>query len=853
LHKMTDLGSMAITAAQSSIIVGQEIQLQLSEEADQGMWHVTSDIAQVDESSGWLKALKPGEVEIFYVNQNKQSLAQSLTLVIENLSIVPSVAPELNFLDELHFSSNGGVSPLTWTLESGSEIVSLRSGDIETEIDVLSGEVNGEYVLSVSDALGNQAKVGPFSVVEQLLSVSPTTYELGLQEAQALNILGGVKPYSISISDEAIVSMSQNQVRGIALGETRIIITDARGKSVSLEISVINKPLTISHSQLDLSYPQTETVAAFGGTPPYVWSSNNEAIATVSAIGEVSTQGAGSTVITLSDSSQPNVSITLNTQVIVPPLEIINANGILWVGNGNKLQVEARGGIPPYVWSSEDTDLISINQDGLLTVLATQLDSVESKVSVLLSDSGSTRSHSADFIIRQIAIDQLPTSIAVGEQLTLNGRGFGELAWSLSDNDLASIDPQSVFTALDVGMLSIILQDELANQTQHEIEVTAIPVLIQTTASNELFIGDEIVLNGQGEGDLLWLSSDEMILQKSGSQNNEVSFKAIAAGSVRILLTDARQAQTAVFDVVVHANRLSGLPAHVEKSQLVQLQAVGKPPMIWSLTNDSVARVEIDELGQHALLTALTAGQTQIHISDANGNQVSSPLIDVQPIPVNMQLPLTQIFVVGEVIHLSASGDGELSWSVTPAQGEFTNQDSTSVDFTPSNTGDIVLTVTDAVGTSASSESRTVYQPIVINTIINSMQAGERVFIFAQGNGRLLWRVSDTSKAYINANTGELLALHAGEIRVIISDEFGVSVASDLITINEAVTVINTAISTMTIGQSQQFTGSGNGNLSWSVSNTNVASIDASSGLLNAIAAGEVEVILTDAIGNLVR
>jgi len=101
--------------------------------------------------------------------------------------------------------------------------------------------------------------------------------------------------------------------------------------------------------------------------------------------------------------------------------------------------------------------------------------------------------------------------------------------------------------------------------------------------------------------------------------------------------------------------------------------------------------------------------------------------------------------------------------------------------------------------------------------------------------------------ATIDSN-GLLTGVGAGTTTVTVTDATGVSITSGDITVRDVVVSPQTA--TVLVGSTQSFSASGGAApYTWSVSDTAVATIDATTGVLTAVAAGTVTVSATDVDG----
>ncbi len=136
---------------------------------------------------------------------------------------------------------------------------------------------------------------------------------------------------------------------------------------------------------------------------------------------------------------------------------------------------------------------------------------------------------------------------------------------------------------------------------------------------------------------------------------------------------------------------------------------------------------------------------------------------------------------------------------------------------------------------------------VVVTPAEATLAAGTTLqFNATGGTAPYTWSVSDTTVATIDA-TGLLTALAPGQVTVTATDANGLAGTAS-VTVTTVVVSPDTAV--LQVGDTLQFTATGGAApYTWSVSDTTVATIDAATGLLTAVAPGTVVVTATDADG----
>ena len=189
------------------------------------------------------------------------------------------------------------------------------------------------------------------------VSVSPMSLELVV--GQTATLTATVLPadaadssVSWSTSDEGIASVSQSgEVKAVAVGKATIAVTTKDGwKTASCSVTVTPARINVASVSVDpaslfVEKGQTAQLIATvspadASDPSVVWSSSDEAVATVSRDGLVTALELGQAVITVS-------SVDDGTKKAQCALEIVKPSNVIWYKSNNDVLVEpyAFGGI----------------------------------------------------------------------------------------------------------------------------------------------------------------------------------------------------------------------------------------------------------------------------------------------------------------------------------------------------------------------------------------------------------------------------------------------------------------------------------------------------------------------------
>lgn len=145
--------------------------------------------------------------------------------------------------------------------------------------------------------------------------------EVNPDKTTSVKVSGGSEPYTAKVGDEEIATVTVEAntltITGVSEGETSIIVTDKNNHTATITVSVKADGIDFDKKELTLKVEAEEVVTIIGGVAPYLATSGNEEIATVTVEGDkLTVKGikAGTTVITVIGEDKKN-SGTLSVTV----------------------------------------------------------------------------------------------------------------------------------------------------------------------------------------------------------------------------------------------------------------------------------------------------------------------------------------------------------------------------------------------------------------------------------------------------------------------------------------------------------------------------------------------------------
>lgn len=282
------------------------------------------------------------------VSTTQTIVISAATLIINSTS--PLAAGQLGTAYSVTLSGQGGVTPYTWSVDSGS----LPAG---LSLNASTGEISGTpttagtstFTIKLSDnyAGNDPDPTKSFSISITASSLAITTSSLAngiINNAYGPVTMagsGGVTPYTWSLSagswPSGVSMTSAGVISGTPAGGTQgnysvtIKLTDNVGifttKTFTFTISTSGGQPVIETSSLDdavKSTPYSFTVTGSGGTTPYTWSATglpsslsiNSSTGVISGTPAANEVGSYSIIITLTDNNGTVVTKTLGLTVL---------------------------------------------------------------------------------------------------------------------------------------------------------------------------------------------------------------------------------------------------------------------------------------------------------------------------------------------------------------------------------------------------------------------------------------------------------------------------------------------------------------------------------------------------------
>jgi Putative Ig domain len=308
-----------------------------------------------------------------------QTTTANLTLSIAPLSLAITTtslpAAQAGTAYNVTLAATGGTKPYTWAL-SGSLPAGLSFNGASGTPLTFSVTDSGTPAQNFSTTLTLVVSAAALA----LTTTSLPAAQVAVPYSTTLTSSGGTKPYTWALSGSLPGGLSLNTSTGTLSGTPTAItagasltfkVTDSStpAQSSSKTFTLVVKAATLSVSTISLpagqvGKPYTTTLAATGGTAPYIWAVTgtlpaglafNTTSGVLSGTPGASTAGASLT-FKVTDSGNPaqNASRTL-TLVITTATPVLTITTVSLppghLGSGYSTTLAASGGTTPYTWS----------------------------------------------------------------------------------------------------------------------------------------------------------------------------------------------------------------------------------------------------------------------------------------------------------------------------------------------------------------------------------------------------------------------------------------------------------------------------------------------------------------------
>ena len=334
--------------------------------------------AVITNSSLTVNGVSAGTTQLIISDSNGGTMAITVTVPAPG-ALFTTAPATLNLVQgaSQSYAISGGVTTYAAVSSNPALVSALAAGSTLT-ITATPGTNGGNATVTLSDTAGSQIAVAvtvPAPVA--LFTTAPANLAIAVSPtATNFAIFGGTSPYAVTNLNSNIASGAITgggttlAVVGSAPGNTSIIVSDAKGASATIVVTVASPgPLfTSGQAAVTIAAGSSDTFSINGGVPAYSVSSSNTAVATATYLPGVSpgvridALAPGNATIQVTDSVNGSVNIAVT--VPAPGVLFTSAPATLNIETAGAFAFNISGGYPAYTVASSKPNWVTASVTG---------------------------------------------------------------------------------------------------------------------------------------------------------------------------------------------------------------------------------------------------------------------------------------------------------------------------------------------------------------------------------------------------------------------------------------------------------------------------------------------------------
>ena len=378
------------------------------------------------------------------------------------------------------------------------------------------------------------------------------------------------------------------------------------------------------------------------------WSSSDESVATIDPDGMLTAIKAGETTITVTTEHGLSAECKVTVTVQVTAVDLDRKAIELTEGESTQLVAD----ITPdnatdksIEWSSSDNTIATVDADGLVTALIPGTATITATSANGLKASCLLTVKAKPIVEQSITLNHKEATVEEGASIKLEATILPDnttdksVAWSSSDNTIATVDANGLVTALIPGAATITATSANGLKASCKVTVKAKPIVEQLITLNHkeatvdegasIKLEATILPDDTTDKSVTWSSSDNTV----ATVDADGLVTALIPGTATITATSANGLKASceltvkAKPIVEQSITLNHQEATVEEGASIKLEATILPydttdkSVTWSSSDNTVATVD-----QNGSVTAIAVGTATITATSANGLKASCEL-----------------------------------------------------------------------------------------------------------------------------------------------------------------------------------------------------------------------------------
>ena len=563
---------------------------------------------------------------------------------------------------------------VTWS-SSDNSIATVNAEGVVTAIK----EGTATITATTNDGSNLKATCTVKVSIMPVASITLNITEKTLEEGETINLTASVLPANASnkslawtSSDENIATVDANGlVTAVKEGTATITAKATDGSNVSAKCTIkVKAPVVlvegITLNATEQTLTEGETFALTASVTPenatnksLAWTSSDENVATVDANGLVTAVKEGTATITAkaNDGSNASAQCTITVKAAVVLVEGITLNATeqtLTVGETFALTASVlpeNATNKSLVWTSSDENVATVDANGLVTAVKEGTATITAKANdgSNVSAKCTIKVKAAVVLVEGITLNATEQTLTEGETFALTASVTPEnatnknLAWTSSDENVATVDANGLVTAVKEGTATITAKANDGSNVSASctITVNAAVVLVEGITLNateqSLTVGDTFALTAgvapenATNKSLAWTSSDENVatVDANGLVTAVKEGTAIITAKANDGSNVSASCTINVSDSFIFVSKISleKMQVTLNIGETATLNVTIEPAnatnkeIAWKSSNPSIATVE------NGVVTAISAGTIYVSASSTDGSNQSDVCI----------------------------------------------------------------------------------------------------------------------------------------------------------------------------------------------------------------------------------
>lgn len=431
---------------------------------------------------------------------------------------------------------------VTWT-SSDTSVLSVDSKGLVTAVG------NGTATITAT-AGEKSATTDAITVTTPVEGVTLSSESLSLVVGGSTStLIATVQPSTASntsvtwsSSDESVATVDNGVVTPVGAGTATITVTTADGsKTATCNVTVVQNVTGISLDKTELALVGSQTAQLNATIAPDTasnknvsWTSSDEAVATVSAEGLVTSVGKGNATITAT-SEDGSFTATCAVTVSNPATSLTLDQSEISLTKGNTATITATltGALSGAVdedtanieWTSSNTDAATVAGSGAsATVTATKTGTAT--VTATLGNLSASCAVSVSNPVTGVSLSETSKSVTVGDSsftlsatVTPSDADDATVTWTSSDSSVASVESDGTVTVGKAGTATI---TATAGDQSATCAVTVNAKQVATTSSDSGITGTVTISDPEQK------DAFDTALEKAGVSLSDISLKVEA-------------------------------------------------------------------------------------------------------------------------------------------------------------------------------------------------------------------------------------------------------------------------------------------------------------------------------------